>query len=227
MTIDRVEATRRGQSKNAKGEKTHPYASIDHRVIDSPAFADMRPTAKVLLLLLARQFNGRNNGHLQATYSWCKERGIGSEHTLQAAIAELIAHGFLYRTKSHGANKVWAKYALTWLPIQEKEGLFTGGWKQLAWRDWKPSEKKATRKNCSMVPAESAVSIPDSLQKVQEVGGQKLQTMNLMPCSSAVLSSAKVLKREEKTRRPLFGSPFLIRRQVTADRGIAPRGAIQ
>lgn len=216
--IDRAEATRRGQSPRKTSTK-HPYAAIEHRVIDSPAYADLKPTAKVLLLLLARQLTKSNNGHLQATFEWCKRYGIGSEHTLRDAIAELIAHGLIYRTKSHGANRVWANYAVTWLPIPEKGGLFLDGWKQLAWRDWLPSEKKAHGRKCRTTPAESAVSPPTFRQKVQEVRGQKLQGMNLMPCSSDVQASIRSVPAHQ-TRSPSYANPQLIRRQTTADRGL-------
>jgi hypothetical protein len=132
----------------------------------------------LLLLLLARQLKKDNNGHLQASFKWCKRYGIGSEHTLRDSIAALIAHGLIYRTRSHGANGAWARYAVTWLPIKQREGLFMDGYKPCAWRDWKPAEKKAPGKKCRIDPAESAVSPPNIRQKVQEVGGQKMQTMN-------------------------------------------------
>ena len=51
MATDRTEQSRRGQSP-AKTTTKHPYAAIEHRVIDSPAFADLKPTAQVLLLLV-------------------------------------------------------------------------------------------------------------------------------------------------------------------------------
>lgn len=217
--IDRAEQQhRRGYQTPRKASTKHPYAAIEHRVIDSPAYADLKPTAKVLLLLLARQLTKSNNGHLQATFEWCKRYGIGSEHTLRDAIAELIAHGLIYRTKSHGANRVWANYAVTWLPIPEKGGLFLDGWKQLAWRDWLPSEKKAHGRKCRTTPAESAVSAPTFRQKVQEVRGQKLQGMNLMPCSSDMQASIRAVPARQ-TRSPSYSNPQLIRRQTTADRG--------
>lgn len=227
MTIDRAEATRRGQSTQRKTSTKHPYAAIDHRVIDSPAFADLKPSAAKLLILLCRQLTKDNNGHLHAAFKWCKDRGIGSEHTLRDAIADLIAHGFIHRTRSHGANGAWAHYAVTWLPVKDRQGLFLEAFTPYAWRDWKSPEKKTTRqkvmdqsgRNCSFnpeIPAETA-----------GCRGAKSADNELMPCSSAVLSSVKVLKREEKIRRPLFGSPFLIRRQVTADRGITPGRSIQ
>ena len=51
----------------------HPYAAIEHRVIDS-TFAKATPTTIKLLNILTRQLNGSNNGHLQATFSYCRPR---------------------------------------------------------------------------------------------------------------------------------------------------------
>lgn len=139
-----------------KPSKTQPYAAIEHRVIDSEAFAALTPNAKVILLLMARQLTKDNNGHLQATFSFMQRHGIGSEHTLQNGIKQLISHGLICRTKSHGANGVWAKYAVTWLPIKRSEGLFLDGFMSCAWRDWKP-EKKPPCTKCRTLPAVNAV----------------------------------------------------------------------
>ena len=150
----------------AKSSTKHPYAAIDHRVIDSPAYAGLSFSACSLLLIMARQLTKTNNGHLQASFAWCSKRGFGSEHTLREAIADLIAHGFIYRTRSHGANKAWAKYAVTWLPIADKKDLFLTGFKPYAWRDWTPTDKKSTRqkmqdqsgRKCSFTPENPAES---------------------------------------------------------------------
>lgn len=151
----------------AKNSTKHPYAAIEWRVIDSPAYADLSHSACRLLTLLTRQLTKENNGHLQASFTWCKPRGIGSEHTLRDAVADLIAHGFIYRTRSHGANKAWAKYAVSWLPIKNREGLFLAGFKSCAWRDWEPPNKKSSR------------------QKVQEQSGRKCSFNSDNPAESA------------------------------------------
>lgn len=190
-----------GNTRPARVVKTstkHPYAAIEHRVIDSTAYADLAHSSCRLLTLMARQLTRDNNGHLQATFAWCKSRGIGSEHTLRDAIADLIAHGFLYRTRSHGANKAWARYAFTWLPIKKHDGLFLAGFKANAWRDWEPPEKKAPGRKCRIVPAESAVSHKEIRQKVQEQGGQKVQTMN---CVTNTSSESTAYQRESETEQ--------------------------
>ncbi len=165
MGIDKTESRERGIPKK-KYPNDHPYASIQHRVLDSAAYADLTHSARSVLTIITRQMNGNNNGHLQATFSWAKRYGIASEHTLRRAIADLITHGLIYRTRSHGANKAWARYALTWTPIKDRNNLFLDGFKMDSWRDWKPSEKSSLSKvldlsgiKCSFtteIPAESA-----------------------------------------------------------------------
>jgi hypothetical protein len=180
MGIDKAEISRRSQSPR-KAAKNHPYAAIEHRVIDSAAYANLSFSAQALLVLLARQISKEgNNGHLQACFKWCQPRGFGSEHTLRHSIAELIEHGLIYRTRSHGANGAWARYALTWLSIKNRHGLFLDGFKPNAWRDWQLPEKKAPSKKCRTNPAKSAVSPINIRQKVPEQGGQKMPPMNLV-----------------------------------------------
>lgn len=183
MATDRNEAARRGQQHNKPTR--HPFIAIEHRVFDSPAFVALKPNAKVALFALARQLRKDNNGHLHATASWLKRYGIGSEHTVKDAVAQLIAHGLIYRTRSHGVNGQWATYALTWLPIPKKDGLFIAGFAANAWRDWIPPEKKTspqkvqdgTGKKCSFTPespAETAGSHPAETAEYESV----------LPCSA-------------------------------------------
>lgn len=124
----------------------HPYAAIQHRVIDSDAYADLTHSAQALLTLIARQLTKSNNGHLHAAFSYIKKFGFGSEHTLARAIKQLISHGFIYRTRMGGYQQGPSKYAVTWLPITQKEGLFLQGFKACAWREWVPQKKSPPAK---------------------------------------------------------------------------------
>lgn len=89
MSLDRAEQQRRGQVSR----KTHPFIALEHRVFDSPAFADLKHSSVRVLLAVARQLTKDNNGHLQCSFAWCKRHGIGSDNTLADAIADLIVHG--------------------------------------------------------------------------------------------------------------------------------------
>ena len=128
---------------NVKTSTKHPYAAIEHRVIDSLAYANLSFSARSLLILITRQLNKDNNGHLQATFSYMRRFGFDSEHTLSRCIKELIAHGMIYRTRSGGYQQGAAQYAVTWLPIKNRQGIFLDGFKACAWRDWQPEQKKS------------------------------------------------------------------------------------
>lgn len=125
----------------SKTSTKHPYAAIEHRVIDHPAYADLSFSARSLLILMTRQLTKNNNGRLQATFSYMNKYGFDSEHTICKCIKELISHGMIYRSRAGGYQQGAAQYAVTWLSITSKEGLFLAGFKPCAWRDWKPDEK--------------------------------------------------------------------------------------
>ncbi len=166
MGIDQNERARRREVDKPKRSTRHPYGAFEHRITDSPAYADLSFSARSLLVLIVRQLTKDNNGHLQASFAWCKKYGIGSEHTLRGAVADLIEHGMIYRTRSHGANGAWARYAVTWLPVKNREGLFLDRFKPCAWRDCQPDQEKSTRqkvpdesgRKCSFTPEHPAES---------------------------------------------------------------------
>lgn len=172
----------RGLGSKKQRKVTHPYAAIEHRVIDSLAFAALKSSSVVLLVLLARQLTRDNNGHLQATWSYCRKKGFGSENTLRAAISELIKYGFIHRTRSRGANRVAALYAVTWLPIKRKEGLYLHSFNKDGWKAWEeknhPSKTEGSgyqfRVRSSANTAKIDVSIP-----------QETDDYELVPCISS------------------------------------------
>lgn len=78
MATDRTESAR-GRSL-AKTTTKHPYAAIEHRVIDSAAYAALSFlfSARSLLVLITRQLTKDNNGHLQTTFSYMKRFGLAA-----------------------------------------------------------------------------------------------------------------------------------------------------
>lgn len=154
-------------------KKSDLFTGIPHRVIDSPAYAALRGNSVKLLLIIARQYNGSNNGLLQATYSYCGKRGFNSEHTLRDAISQLIAHGLIVKTRGHGINEngknTCARFAITWLKpctAANRKGVFFDGYMLNAWEKWVP-KKIQGGKNCSSSNADIAVPSVEVLQKVQ------------------------------------------------------------
>ncbi len=127
----------------AKTATMHPYAAIEHRVLDSPAYAALTFSARSLLTMLTRQLTKSNNGRLQATYKHLQRYGFDSDNTISRGIKDLIAAGLIYRTRCGGFHQGPSLYAVTWLPIgSQRDGLFLAGFKACAWRDWQPDENK-------------------------------------------------------------------------------------
>jgi len=168
----------------AKTSTKHPYAAIEHRVIDSLAYADLSFSARSLLVLLTRQLTKDNNGHLQATHSYLKGFGF-SENTISRCVKELITHGMIYRSRAGGYQQGPSRYAVTWLSIANRQDIFLEGFKPCAWRNWQPDNKKtpppnlraSNRKNgewTTPIPPKFAVSPPP-----------KSGDIELMPCSAS------------------------------------------
>jgi hypothetical protein len=139
-----------------KTSTKHPYCAVEHRVVDSPAYASLSFSARALLVIITRQLNKDNNGRLQATYSYLRRFGFDSEHTISRAIKELISRGIIYRSRCGGYQQGASLYAVTWLSITKKDGLFLAGFKPCAWRDWNPEEKNHPPQKCSTTTAKKA-----------------------------------------------------------------------
>jgi hypothetical protein len=164
-----------------KPSTKHPYAAIEHRVIDSPAYIALTYSAQSLLTLLVRQLNGKNNGRLQATEAYLTPRGF-SDRTITRGIAELIAAGLIYRTRCGGFHQGPSLFAVTWLPIgTQREGLFLNGFKPCAWRDWQPGENKGTPANLRLASRKSGGLTGPTADKFTAVPSAKFTDIELLP----------------------------------------------
>jgi hypothetical protein len=165
-----------------KTSTKHPYAALEHRVIDSAAYASLSFSARSLLVLITRQLSKDNNGHLQATYSYMNRFGFDSEHTLSRCIKELISRGMIYRSRSGGYQQGAAQYAVTWLPIINKTGLFLAGFKSCAWRDWIHEEKKSRPPNMQDTHCKNGIRTTSTTAKYAGGYPPKYADNELMPC---------------------------------------------
>ena len=188
-----ADSIRNGLSKPQKPGTKHPYAAIEHRVIDSPAYADLTFSARALLVLLTRQLSKDNNGHLQATYTYLQRFGFDSERTICRGIKELVAHGIIYRTRCGGYQQGASQYAVTWLPITNRQGLFLEGFKRDAWRPdkndfciWRPKEKKTPPAKRQDTHGKNGILTPVAHAKNTGSTPRKNADNELMPCSSDV-----------------------------------------
>lgn len=97
------------------------YFGLPHAVMDSVNYLNLSAKAIRLLNDLGRQYNGKNNGDLCATWSVIKKRGWSSRSTLYKALQELLHYGLIIKSKQGGKHAP-SLYALTWQSIDECKG---------------------------------------------------------------------------------------------------------
>lgn len=108
--------------KNIKGRRTSgSFLALPHNVLNHPDFISLSPRAIKLLIDLAAQFKGKNNGDLCATFSMMKKRGWNSNDQLKKATDELIQKSLLQLSRQ-GGRHCSNLYALTWKSIDECDG---------------------------------------------------------------------------------------------------------
>jgi hypothetical protein len=102
------------------------YIALPVNVIDSPAFQSLSYPAVALLIELARQRSGGDNGRLLLSMRYLSERGWRSKDVIERARRELLAAKLIYQTvQGHRPNKAsW--YALTWYTLDKLPGYDYG-----------------------------------------------------------------------------------------------------
>lgn len=109
-----------------KGRDSGGFVALPWSVLDCPAYKDLRYSARALLLEIARQFAGDNNGRLLASRAYLAPRGWNSADVIHSAKNELLQAGFIHETvKGHRPNKAgW--YAVTWRALDRHPGYDPG-----------------------------------------------------------------------------------------------------
>ncbi|MBR9909678.1 MAG: hypothetical protein GYB33_04905 [Gammaproteobacteria bacterium] len=91
----------------------------------SPDYKGLSGGAVKLLIELASQFNGGNNGDLTTAYSILKKRGFSSKNSISRAKDELLTADMILQTREGrfiNPGGTCALYALTWQAIDECPG---------------------------------------------------------------------------------------------------------
>lgn len=119
-------------------------------VLDSAAYMGLSVHARVLLIEIARQLRGDNNGSLLCSRAYMATRGWKSADMLTKCKAELLACRLLYQTvMGHRPNKAsW--YAVTWMGLDQlrgydegaEKGFVRGAYKDRALPPPKPSREQ-------------------------------------------------------------------------------------
>lgn len=112
--------------KRVRGRATAGrFISIPHVVLESSSFINLRPRAVKLLLDIALQFDGRNNGNLTVAWGCMEKRGWSSKDTLSKAVQDLVEADLIVKTRTGRFMNPGARcdlYAITWRAIDECPG---------------------------------------------------------------------------------------------------------
>lgn len=115
--------------------ETGSFTAIPHAITDTRKYASLSAWGVKLMLDIATQYTGKNNGDLTASWTVMSAKGWRSKGTLQRAVDELQAVGFIMRTRQ-GGRHVCTLYALTWQSIDECLDRRTG----LSKHDLRPTQ---------------------------------------------------------------------------------------
>lgn len=97
------------------------FVAMPRAVFFSENWKRCSGTAIKMLIELAEQFKGSNNGDLSAPMVTLKRRGWSSPETVTWALRELRHFGLIVLTRQGGMN-VCSLYAVTWRAIDECGG---------------------------------------------------------------------------------------------------------
>lgn len=90
------------------------YIALPWVVMDSPAYLGLSHPARALLLELARQYKGNNNGRLVLCEKYLVPRGWKSADVINRAKRLLLNSGLIQETRKGQRPNKAAWFALTW-----------------------------------------------------------------------------------------------------------------
>lgn len=128
----------------SKSREGGPFVAIPHVVLESRAYIGLSYPARALLLELAFQYHGDDNGRLLCSGKHLKKRGWKSNDVITRAKRELINSGFIHEmVKGCRPNKAsW--YAVTWQTLDKLTGYDPAAAKTF--------ERGSYRKNDTLTP---------------------------------------------------------------------------
>lgn len=98
------------------------FIQIPHFVLRSEKWAALSGSAMKLLMELAAQYVGKNNGDLSVTFNTMQSRGWSSNATFRRALNELEECGWIVKTRQGGRHVGCNLYGITWWPIDDGKG---------------------------------------------------------------------------------------------------------
>lgn len=155
------------RKKRDTGRDPGGFVALPWRVLDSAAYMGLSPTAKALLLEVARQFTGDDNGRMLLSRVYMATRGWYSAGAIHQAKAELLAAQLVFETAKGARPNKAGWYAVTWRKLDKIPGFDLGAaaafeqgaYLKVAAKEKRPPPKcKNPKRNASLDPAHGTES---------------------------------------------------------------------
>jgi hypothetical protein len=187
------------------------YTALPHELLDSVALMGAGHTARSLLLVLLRQHNGRNNGHIHMAAPWMKKRGWTSGDVLHRAKLKLIKRGLIIQTRQGGLNAGANLYAVTWLDITNFDGLdiqskdyHPGAWRFMDTLPVIGKHKLSSATRCATAPPHG---VPDPLAAPPDGAKKALSGASTAPFNgNNEYTHTSTVSSIAKGKRPVVGA---------------------
>jgi len=114
-------AAERNRRKITGRQPSDTFVRLPHSMMRHPSFFALSGSAMKMLLFLASQYNGRNNGDLSATKAMVEAASVCAASKSRELLGQLEEAGFIVQTR-HGIKKQCHLYAVTWLGIDRCPG---------------------------------------------------------------------------------------------------------
>ena len=99
------------------------FVAIPHMVLDSFAYRQLGYASRAMLVDLARQYTGTNNGRIVACNKYLKPKGWISHATITKCVNELLDSGLLLQTRLGMRPNRAAWFALAWYQLDAGAGM--------------------------------------------------------------------------------------------------------
>ena len=99
------------------------FVALPRVVLESPGYRQAGHSARSLLVDIALQYTGHNNGKLVACAKYLAPLGWNSNSTSLRAVHELLSCGLLIETRKGARPNKAAWLALSWLDLDQGQGL--------------------------------------------------------------------------------------------------------
>lgn len=142
--------------QKAKVRGGSQFLALPHSILNHDNFIALSKRGRTMLIDVAVQYNGSNNGDLDMTAKRLRKRGWTSNDQIEKAKCELLEKGWMVLTRQGGRNMP-SLFAITWWSIDACGGKLDVQPTRTPHHYWKTGSNPEYRKNGIILPFKKAI----------------------------------------------------------------------